>query len=193
MSSFRSNRIHRRGNGDKTRRARWLDAVVASGVSRGAVAWAALLAKRSNASGKPVYGRQTGQAEAIACSDRQVRRYRRELEAAGLIETMRYPFERREDGSIGRMFTNRYFLIVAPLRRKSRSSRPDADVRENPSIPNGIVIKPSQRQIIILDEGFESSDLDPDGPFALPDRPAPKVEHSRSRWDPTLRLALARA
>ena len=57
-----------------------------------------LLAKRSSATAKPVWGYQTGQAEAIGCSDRQVRRYRRELEQVGLIETCHGAVERHRDG-----------------------------------------------------------------------------------------------
>src|SRR3954470_20879809 len=71
-------KIRRRSHGDKTRRGRWLDEVHASGVSRGAVAWAVALSRHPNATAKPVYGLQTGQAAEIRCSDRQVRRYRRE-------------------------------------------------------------------------------------------------------------------
>ncbi|WP_147261955.1 hypothetical protein [Blastococcus sp. TF02A-26] len=164
MSSNKENRSYRRG-GDKSRRGRWLDAVVSSGVSRGAVAWAVALAKRSNAMAKPVWGLQTGQAEEIGCSDRQVRRYRAELERAGLIRTVRAPFERRAGGVIGRMFTNVYQFVVEPLeRRKRRSDRPDIDVRSNPSVPNGTV-QTSSGNVLILDPGFTDDDFAPGSPF----------------------------
>lgn len=162
--SSKPNRSHRRG-GDKTRRSRWLDAVAQSGVSRGAVAWAVALAQRSNAMAKPVWGLQVGQAQAIGCSDRQVRRYRRELEQAGLIRTVRSPFERRFDGTIGRMFTNIYQFVIEPLRReKSKSDRPDTPVRSNPSVPNGTDTT-FHRNILILDPGFCDDDFGPDSPF----------------------------
>ena len=127
-------KIHRRYSGDKTRRARWLDCVHKSGVSRGAVAWAVALAQRSDALAKPVWGYQTGQADAIGCSDRTVRRYRCELERAGLIETVRGKVERRPDGTIARTMTNLYRFVVAPLvrRQKARSHRPDTDDRSTP-------------------------------------------------------------
>jgi hypothetical protein len=164
--SFQPNRSYRRG-GDKTRRSRWLDAVAQSGVSRGAVAWAVALAQRSNAMAKPVWGLQTGQAKAIACSDRQVRRYRAELERAGLIRTVRSPFERRINGTIGRMFTNVYQFVIEPLeRRKARSHRPDIDVRSNISVPNGTV-QTSSANILILDSDFSEEDFSPGGPFIV--------------------------
>lgn len=136
------------------------------------MAWAMVLAKRSDAQGKAVFGRQAGQAKAIGCSDRQVRRYRQELEDAGLIETRRAPFERRADGTIGRMFTNIYQLVVSVMKRKPSSHRPDTHVRST-SIPKGMDIKPDRRTIIILDEGFEATDFDDAEGFLVGSRPAP--------------------
>ena len=114
MSSPKNPRSHRRSAGDKTRRGRWLDALAVAPLSRGARAWALHLAHRSSVTAKPVWGYQVGQAQAIGCSDRQVRRYRKELEEAGLIETQRGRFERRPNGTIGRTFTNLYRSWLRP-------------------------------------------------------------------------------
>lgn len=169
--AFSSPRSYRRSNGDKTRRGRWLDAVHKSGVSRGAVAWAVALAQRSNATAKPVWGYQTGQADAIGCSDRQVRRYRVELEEAGLIDTQRGKVERRHDGTIARTMTNLYRFVVAPLvrARKASSDRPDTDDRSNPSLTGQIqtFAKKSVSKVVLLGEDWSADDFSPDDPWVL--------------------------
>lgn len=141
-------KTRRRYVGDRTRRGRWLDCVQKSGVSRGAVAWAVTLSQRSNAQAKPVWGYQTGQAAEIRCTDRTVRRYRVELEQAGLIETVRGKVERRPDGTFARTMTNLYKFIVEPLvrRKKSSSYRPDTDDRTNPFLTEHIQTLPERRQ-----------------------------------------------
>lgn len=156
----------RRSHGDNTKRARWLDAVHSSGVSRGAVAWAVALAHRSNAAAKPVWGYQTGQAKMIRCSDRQVRRYRQELEQAGLIETVRGEVERRSDGTFRRTMTNLYKFLVAPLarRKKPSSNRPDVSVRPNLGSKDPYV---TNHKIQILDPFMDPNDFDPDDPWAI--------------------------
>jgi hypothetical protein len=130
----RAPRRYRRPAGDKTRRNRWLEAVSQSPVSRGCKAWAMLLAERSNAMAKPVWGRQTGQAVRISCCDRTVRRYRQELEGVGLVETQRGEVHRTRDGQFYHQETNRYVFVVPPrpTRKKSSSYRADAGVRLNP-------------------------------------------------------------
>ncbi len=159
-------RSFRRAGGDKTRRGRWLDAVSAAPVSRGARAWALALANRSNATAKPVWGYQTGQAQAIGCSDRQVRRYRVELEKAGLIQTQRGEVERRHDGTIARTMTNLYRFVVAPLvrRKKPSSDRPDIHDRSNPS-PKGEM--KTITKWVICDPLLDPSELSPDDPWVL--------------------------
>ena len=87
---------------------------------------------------KPVWGYQTGQAEAIGCSARQVRRYRSELERAGLVETERGEVMRHSDGRYSQQMTNRYRFVVPPRpsQQKPKSHRADTDDRLNP-IPTG--------------------------------------------------------
>ncbi len=160
----------RRSAGDKTRRARWLDAVHMSGVSRGAVAWAVCLAQRSNATARPVWGYQVGQADEIDCSDRQVRRYRLELERAGLIETVRGAIERRPDGTVARTMTNLYRFVVGPLRRRHKpsSDRPDTHDRSNPSSSRRDKTFPRKvlPKIVLIDDGWSADDFSPDDPWA---------------------------
>lgn len=129
-------RSWRRSAGDKTRLRRWFDAVDGSDVSRGCRAWAMTLGRRSNATAKPVWGYQTGQAKSINCDERTVRRYRGELERAGLVETQRGEVIRHPDGTFSRQMTNRYCFLVPPRPQKSRSHRADTDDRINP-IPSG--------------------------------------------------------
>jgi len=168
--SFSTPRSYKRSTGDKTRRGRWLDAVSDAPLSRGAKAWAMLLAKRSSATAKPVWGYQTGQAEAIGCSDRQVRRYRRELEQVGLIETCHGAVERHRDGRFSRTMTNLYKFVVAPLarRRKSKSDAPDIHDRSNPLSKREIETLPDTRnqKIVLIDDGWSDSDFSPDEPWA---------------------------
>lgn len=130
----RAPRAHRRSGGDKTRRGRWLDRVLAASISRGCRAWALLLACRSSETAKPVWGYQDRQGEDIDCSGRTVRRYRRELEAAGLIETQRGEVIRHPDGRFSQQMTNRYCFVVPPrpTRRKPSSDRADTGDRLNP-------------------------------------------------------------
>ena len=167
MPTTPPSRSHRRSGGDKTRRGRWLDAVAEAPISRGARAWALALARRSSATAKPVWGYQTGQAKAIGCSDRQVRRYRAELEGCGLIETVRGEVERRSDGTVARAFTNLYRFVVAPLKRKARSHRPDTDVRSNTSSERGHIQTMPKRQVIIIDEWLDPTDLSSSDPWML--------------------------
>lgn len=174
-------KTRRRYSGDKTQRARWLDCVHKSGVSRGAVAWAVALAQRSDALAKPVWGYQTGQAAEIHCTDRTVRRYRSELESAGLIETVRGKVERRPDGTIARTMTNLYRFVVAPLvrRRKASSHRPDTSDRSNPSLTGHIQTFPEQKR-------FESEMAGDGSPIPRPpldegvDQTAPDGTDTRS-------------
>jgi hypothetical protein len=163
-----SSRAYRRSGGDKTRRGRWLDAVAKAPISRGACAWALTLAQRSNATAKPVWGYQTGQAKAIGCSDRQVRRYRAELEQAGLIETVRGEVERRHDGTIARTMTNLYRFLVGPLvrRKKSSSHRPDIHDRSNPSL-TGHRETFRDTKWMIVDDWLDPSDLSDCDPWQL--------------------------
>lgn len=132
-------RSYRRAGGDKTRRNRWLEevseAVRAGKADHGALAWAMRLAKRSNSTlSRFPFGRQTGQADEINRCDRQVRRYRRQLEDAGLIETFRGRVRRGKDGRFYRQETNRYCFVVPPRpkRQKTSSHRGDIDVPLNP-------------------------------------------------------------
>jgi len=105
----------RRYKGDKTRRFRWLEQCAEARVSHGAYRWAGQLAQQSNAIlSKPVYGFQTKQADKISRCERSVRTYRKELEDAGLIETVRSEPERRPDGTFSRVFTNIYRFVVKP-------------------------------------------------------------------------------
>ena len=166
VSSPKNPRSHRRSAGDKTRRGRWLDALAVAPLSRGARAWALHLAHRSSVTAKPVWGYQIGQAQAIGCSDRQVRRYRKELEEAGLIETQRGRFERRPNGTIGRTFTNLYRFVVAPLvrRKKSSSDRPDTHGRSNPS-PKGELITLPKIPVLFDASTCHVDDFGPDDPF----------------------------
>lgn len=140
-------KTQRRYKGDKTRRFRWLEECAAAGVSHGAYRWGGQLAQQSNAVlTKTVYGMQTGQAEKIGRSDRMVRHYRKELEDAGLIETIRSEPERRADGTFTRVFTNVYRFVVRPLqRKKSTSDRPETDFRYNPSLTREIQTLPSEQ------------------------------------------------
>lgn len=139
-------KTQRRYKGDKTRRFRWLEECAAAGVSHGAYRWGGQLAQQSNAVlTKTVYGMQTGQAERIGRSDRMVRHYRKELEDAGLIETIRSEPERRPDGTFTRVFTNVYRFVVRPLqRKKSTSDRPETNFRYNPSLTREIQTLPSE-------------------------------------------------
>lgn len=138
-------RHYRRSGGDKARRARWLDSVATAPVSRGCRAWALCLAKRSSATAKPVWGYQTGQADEIGCSDRQVRRYRAELEAAGLIETQRGEVVRHSDGRFTQQMTNRYCFVVPSRqkREKPTSHRADTDDRLNHTLTGVIETYPT--------------------------------------------------
>lgn len=158
----------RRGNpkGDPTRRARWLEAVGAARkarqISRGAMCWATALSLRSNGAAKPVWGLQTGQAADLGVTDRTIRTYRKELESAGLIETVHGAVERRPDGTFRRTITNLYnFLVPARMRReKSSSDRPESILRTNPS-PNGEG-KTFPRIAVRWTEGCNLDDYGPD-------------------------------
>jgi hypothetical protein len=135
---------HRNPKGDMTRRGRWLDAVnsafEAGRIGRGAMSWALSLSRRSSPTAKPVWGLQTGQAAALRVTDRTIRRYRKELEQAGLVETQHGEIERRPNGTFRRTITNVYkFLVPArEVRKKASSHRPDTGVLPNPS-PKGEV------------------------------------------------------
>lgn len=107
----RPNRAARR---DRNRRRRWFSLVHASRISRGARAWLMELAEHSSDEAKPVWGFQTGQAKAIGCSARQVRRYRAEAETAGLITTRRCQPEQDHEGRWHRPHTNVYVFCVPP-------------------------------------------------------------------------------
>ncbi|GAA5036884.1 hypothetical protein GCM10023258_39800 [Terrabacter aeriphilus] len=93
-----------------------------------------LLSRRSSATAKPVWGWQDKQGEEIGCSGRTVRRYRRELEVAGLIETQRGEVVRHYDGRFSQQMTNRYCFVVPPrpTRQKPTSHRADTGDRLNP-------------------------------------------------------------
>ena len=145
-------RSWRRSAGDKTRRARWFDAVDASEVSRGCRAWAMTLGRRSNATAKPVWGYQTGQAKSIRCNERTVRRYRAELERAGLIETQRGEVVRHPDGTFSQQMTNRYCFVVPPRPQKSSSHRADTGDRLNP-IPTGCIETFARDSVQVAKEG----------------------------------------
>lgn len=125
------NRTDRR---DRNRRRRWQTKVHFSSVSRGCRAWLQCLAERSSDTAKPVWGNQVKQGKEIRCSARQVRRYRAEAEAAGLIETTRAEPERLPDGTFTRALTNIYRFCVPPARskqQKSRSHQADMSVLSN--------------------------------------------------------------
>jgi hypothetical protein len=125
------------------------------------------LAYRSSATAKPVWGYQTGQADAIGCSDRQVRRYRVELENAGLIETQRGEVERRPDGTFARTMTNLYRFVVAPLvrRKNPRSDAPDIQDRPTSSLTGDIETfaeKPRSKIVLIGDDWADTDFSDND-------------------------------
>lgn len=121
---------------DKNRRRRWLDLVNRSKVSRGCRAWLLqLILKSDDAVSKVVFGRQTGQAKLLGCSDRTIRRYRKEAEDAGMIKTLRYRYDPVQ-GS--RFMTNRYhFNVPAPTtnraKRQVKASGHLCPVKQHPS------------------------------------------------------------
>jgi hypothetical protein len=129
------------------RRRQWLHTLALDRrLTAGAKAWLMLLASRSSDDGKPVWGLQTKQAQAIGRSDRSVRRYRDEAEHLGYVRCYRSNPERGPDGTYGRRKTNRYYLCSptpsqAPRARprasycvlKRRCDLPDSNGRWNPS------------------------------------------------------------
>ncbi len=135
-----ANRADKRGaHKDRNRRRRFLsaaqNALKRGLISRGCRAWLDCLAERSNDYAKPVWGKQTGQAEEVQCTDRTIRTYRKEAEDAGLICTRRALPERNPDGSWGRAHTNMYSFCVPPgkpKRKNPSSSRPESDCRNKP-------------------------------------------------------------
>ena len=106
------------------KRRQWLDRIAGDvRLTSGAKAWLCLLASRSNDAGKPVFGRQSRQAAALARSDRSVRSYRLEAEQLGYIKTYRSKPQRGPDGCWRRRRTNRYYLVL-PARQTDTQAAP---------------------------------------------------------------------
>lgn len=151
------NRAQRRAA--RPKRRQWLDRVAEDRrLTAGAKSWLLLLARRSDDAGKPVWGRQTRQAEDLGRGDRSVRRYRAEAEDLGYVKCFRARPERDAHGRWCRRRTNTYYLCLpgretavqdAPRRRqragycvlkdhkRPASGRhgvlPDSDGRSTPS------------------------------------------------------------
>ena len=136
----RRNRAHRR---------QWLAYVATCPVlHRQTRAWLMLLARRSDDYGKPVWGHQHRQAVELGCSERMVRHYRAEAEAAGVISTDRADPERDDSGIWFRRRTNVYALTFPTTARRAANTavgrprpwshlpatgcRSEPDVREPP-------------------------------------------------------------
>jgi hypothetical protein len=149
------NRAQRRRAWPKRRP--WCDRVGADRrLTTGAKDWLMLLARRSDDTGKPVWGNQEKMARELGRASRTVRRYRSEAEALGYVQTFRSKPERGRDGRWHRRKTNTYYLCLpsretaaqGPPRRRQRAPscvagtgrfRPRhlAD-NDNPSTPDGV-------------------------------------------------------
>ncbi len=120
------NRADRRAAWPKRRQ--WLDRIAGENrLTSGAKAWLMLLAKRSDDSGKPVWGNQVKMALHIGRSDRSVRRYRAEAEDLGYVAVYRSKPKRGPSGRWCRRKANSYYLrlpakgtehLDAPRRRQ---------------------------------------------------------------------------
>lgn len=109
-----ANRERRR---DRNCRRRVADLAIKAGLSAGAVHLLMLLLSHSDDHAKPVYGLQRRQAKMLGKCERSIRRYRAELERAGIIKTIHAPF----DPILGRRaHTNVYVFIVPPARPNRR-------------------------------------------------------------------------
>jgi hypothetical protein len=105
------NRAQRRAA--RPKRRQWLDRVAEdSRLTAGSKTWLLLLARRSDDAGKPVWGRQTRQAEDLGRGERSVRRYRAEAEELGYVKCYRAKPERDAHGRWCRRRTNTYYLCL---------------------------------------------------------------------------------
>jgi hypothetical protein len=97
----------------RPKRRQWLDRVAEDRrLTAGSKSWLLLLARRSDDAGKPVWGRQTRQAEDLGRGDRSVRRYRAEAEELGYVKCYRARPERDAHGRWCRRRTNTYYLCL---------------------------------------------------------------------------------
>jgi hypothetical protein len=112
------------------KRRSWLDRIACEDrLTAGAKTWLLLLARRSDDSGKPVWGNQVRMGEQIGRCDRSVRRYRAEAETLGYVDCYRSkPLRDPHTGRWGRRKSNTYYLRL-PARQKATEPAPRRHVR----------------------------------------------------------------
>lgn len=122
---------------DKNRLRRWYDSVNKSKIDRAAKGYCLHLGRRSDPAAKHVWGGQQKLAKEMGCSVRQIQRYQRQCEEAGLFDVVRGPVIRESDGTLHRAHCNRYIFCVPPgisRKGKPRSDRSDTNVTYNNSL-----------------------------------------------------------
>jgi hypothetical protein len=147
-------------------------------LTSGCKSWLLLLARRSDDAGKPVWGRQTKQADDLGRGDRSVRRYRVEAEQLGYVKCYRARPQRGPDGRWSRRATNRYYLCL-PSRMMAVQPAP----RRRQRSPYCVVRATSARSSHLADSNGR---LNPDGVCQpAPHPPVPNIKPAASHEKPT--------
>ena len=95
------------------KRRQWADRIAGDvRLTSGAKAWLALLARRSDDAGKPVWGNQERMGDQIGRGGRSVRRYLVEAVELGYVQVFRSKPHRGPDGRWSRRKSNAYYLCI---------------------------------------------------------------------------------
>jgi hypothetical protein len=106
------------------KRRQWADRIATDNrLTAGAKAWLALLARRSDDAGKPVWGNQERMGAQLGRCGRSVRRYRVEAEELGYVQVFRSKPLRGPDGRWHRRKSNAYYLCL-PARHTAGKAAP---------------------------------------------------------------------
>jgi hypothetical protein len=137
------------------KRRQWADRIATDNrLTHGAKAWLALLARRSDDAGKPVWGNQKKMAEQIGRCDRSVRRYRLEAEELGYVKTFRSKPLTGPDGRFCGRKSNSYYLTL-PARETARKAAP----RRKQRAPYCVVGSGKTHRVLLPDSDGRSSPL----------------------------------
>jgi hypothetical protein len=154
------------------KRRQWADRIATDNrLTLGAKAWLALLARRSDDAGKPVWGNQERMGEQIGRCGRSVRRYLVEAVELGYVQVFRSTPLRGADGRWHRRKSNAYYLCL-PARQTAGKRAP----RRKQRAPYCVVSTGKPRRRYLADSDDRSTPL---RPSRRPVLPGPNARRAR--------------
>jgi hypothetical protein len=176
------------------KRRQWADRIATDRrLTSGCKAWLALLARRSDDAGKPVWGNQQRMGDQIGRCARSVRRYRAEAEQLGYIQVFRSEPHRGPDGRWTRRKSNAYYLCLPAAQTATRPAP-----RRTQRAPYCVIKVSRSRRVHLPDSHDRSTPLrgastathppgdtqrEPDHPEKPPDPASARIFFAQMRAD----------